>query len=298
MDEIITERPLIFGEVLYDHFPDGSEVLGGAPFNVAWNLDGLGLDPLMISRVGDDERGERILEAMRERGMDTVGMQVDREHATGTVEVSFQDGEPHYDIVDPRAYDFIDPAELPSVEGAALLYHGSLALRHETCRESLRRLREDSGAPVFVDVNLRAPWWSHDRLASMLQEASDLKLNEDELDRIASVDGGLEERVRRLRDRHPLRRVTITRGSAGAVAFDETGQRHDVTPAGGAEVVDTVGAGDAFSAVLIAGRLRRWEIVPTLQRAQALASAVVGRRGATVDDPDFYRSFAEAWNLS
>ena len=79
----LTGRPLIFGEVLFDRFPDGSEVLGGAPFNVAWNLCGLGRAPLLMSRVGEDERGDRILGAMREFGMDCGGIQRDPEHPTG-----------------------------------------------------------------------------------------------------------------------------------------------------------------------------------------------------------------------
>ena len=87
-------RPILFGEVLFDRFPDGSVVLGGAPFNVAWNLQALGLSPLLISRIGDDDLGDRILAAMESRGMAIDGIQRDRRHPTGTVEVSLQDGQP------------------------------------------------------------------------------------------------------------------------------------------------------------------------------------------------------------
>lgn len=298
MRPVSRSRPVIFGELLFDRFPDGSEVLGGAPFNVAWNLHGLGLDPLMISRVGDDELGEGVLEAMRQQGMDTQGIQIDPEHPTGTVQISLEDGEPRFEIVDRRAYDFIEEPALPSGLKPALLYHGSLALRHETSRESLRRLRESIQEPVFVDINLRPPWFDPDSLASMLQEATDLKLNEAELDSVAEAGESLAERVEWLRTRYALRRITVTRGADGASAFEEDGRRHDARPGTRVEVVDTVGAGDAFSSVLIAGRLRGWPIGPTLERAQALAGAVVGRRGATVEDSGFYLNFAQAWGLA
>jgi len=100
-------RPLVFGEVLYDSFPDGSVVLGGAPFNVAWHLRGFGLNPLFISRVGDDELGERIIAAMSEWGMDTRGVQRDPGHPTGRVVVSIRNNEPSFEIVPEQAYDFI-----------------------------------------------------------------------------------------------------------------------------------------------------------------------------------------------
>ncbi|OQX46150.1 MAG: carbohydrate kinase, partial [Candidatus Sedimenticola endophacoides] len=100
-------RPLIFGEVLFDDFPDGSRVLGGAPFNVAWNLQALGARPLLISRVGNDALGRSIREQMQHWGMDLSAMQLDSAHPTGTVEVRIDDGEPSYEIVAPCAYDFI-----------------------------------------------------------------------------------------------------------------------------------------------------------------------------------------------
>ena len=101
-------RPCIFGEVLFDHFPDGTRVLGGAPFNVAWHLQAFGRRPRFISRVGRDPEGEAVREAMRTWGMDTTGLQTDPRQPTGRVSVLFDDGEPSYDIVHPCAYDAIE----------------------------------------------------------------------------------------------------------------------------------------------------------------------------------------------
>ncbi len=98
-------RPVIFGEVLFDRFPDGSLVLGGAPFNVAWHLQAFGQAPLLISRVGDDPLGRQVRGAMLDWGMDTAGLQLDSAHATGTVEVRFDHGEPSYGPWPPACAD-------------------------------------------------------------------------------------------------------------------------------------------------------------------------------------------------
>ncbi|HRV09486.1 MAG TPA: PfkB family carbohydrate kinase, partial [Acidobacteriota bacterium] len=91
-------RPVVFGEVVFDLFPDGSEVLGGAPFNVAWHLKGLGERPLMITRIGDDQRGRAILDRMLSAGLDVAGVQMDEEHPTGTVRVLLDSAGPRFQI--------------------------------------------------------------------------------------------------------------------------------------------------------------------------------------------------------
>ena len=93
------KRIIIFGEVLFDCFPDGQKILGGAPFNVAWHLQAFKASPLFISRVGNDVEGDQIFRSMRQWGMITDGLQRDPEHPTGQVTVNFVDGEPEYDIV-------------------------------------------------------------------------------------------------------------------------------------------------------------------------------------------------------
>ena len=125
-------HPLIFGEVLFDQFPDGSVVLGGAPFNVAWHLQAFELAPVLVSRVGDDPLGRQIRGALKDWGMSAAGLQLDSIHPTGTVQVSLNNGEPSFDIVKDRAYDFIEATALPPVDNVSVLYHGSLAWRNAT----------------------------------------------------------------------------------------------------------------------------------------------------------------------
>jgi fructokinase len=289
----MSERICIFGEVLFDHFPDGRRVLGGAPFNVAWNLCALGADPLLISRVGTDGNALSVRSAMQVWGMSTAGLQSGPEAPTGLVQVTFEDGEPAYEIVRPAAWDAIAPPE--PAPACGLLYHGSLALRGAVSRQTLEGLRDTRPATVFVDVNLRAPWWEGDVVRSLLDGADWVKLNDDELDRLAPAGGSAESRARRLVERHGVRNLLLTGGSRGAELITAGGDRLATRPAGRAEVVDTVGAGDAFSSVMILGISRGWPLQLSLDRAQQFASAVVGQRGATVHDRRFYRPFAEAW---
>ena len=285
-------RLCIFGEVLFDHFPDGTRVLGGAPFNVAWHLQAFGRRPRFISRVGRDDEGEAVREAMSAWGMDTAGLQTDPRRPTGRVGVRFDDGEPRYDIVHPCAYDAIEEPPQDSV-GCSLLYHGSLALRDAVSRKSAQTLMACKPETIFVDVNLRAPWWRRDRVLEMVRRAHWVKLSRDELDQLS----GAKKSAEAFLLDHDLQGLVVTRGSEGAEVLAADGARRSVTPRDRIEVVDTVGAGDAFASVIILGLVESWPLETTLQRAQTFASALVGHRGATVADSDFYHPFIADWDL-
>lgn len=289
-------RPLIFGEVLFDRFPDGSSVLGGAPFNVAWNLQAFGLNPLFISRVGQDSLGREIRDAMEHWGMDASGLQLDSAHPTGTVQVSIEDDEPSFDIVPDQAYDHIDGDCLPPARGS-LLYHGSLALRDPASRGALERCKHQYGAPVFVDVNLREPWWSWESALKLIQGARWVKLNERELAALVPDMDDFDGRVQSLQDRFELEALFVTRGGEGALARDRSGSTVRVRPPRRLKVVDTVGAGDAFASVLLLGLTHGWDLEDTLSHAQEFASTVVGLRGATTRDRGFYEPFLRIWGL-
>jgi fructokinase len=289
-------RLCIFGEVLFDHFPDGKRVLGGAPFNAAWHLQAFGQAPYFISRVGDDPEGDTVRAAMRDWGMDTGGLQTDARHPTGRVSVRFVGGEPSYDIVEPCAYDAIETVPTESLH-CRLLYHGSLALRDEISRRTAEALRACRPDTVFVDVNLRPPWWQRKQVLDILRHAHWVKLNADELGLLSpSAEGGAARPADFLAE-HGLQGLVLTRGCAGAEVVTAGGERFEVRPETNIEVVDTVGAGDAFAAVMILGLANDWPLNITLQRAQAFASLLVGQRGATVSDPGFYNRFIEDWQL-
>ena len=95
--------------------------------------------------------------------------------------------------------------------------------------------------------------------------------------------------------RHHLKGLVLTHGADGAELFAENGDHFQVVPQSSIEIVDTVGAGDALTSIIILGLSNHWPLQQTLERAQEFASALVGRRGATISDRDFYQSFTQAW---
>jgi fructokinase len=299
-------RPLIFGEVLFDRFSDGTSVLGGAPFNVAWHLRGFGLDPLMISRIGTDAHGREITRAMARWGLDPRGVQIDDTRPTGIVEVTLGPGQHTFDILPDQAYDFIDAREARAVAsdgGAGLVYHGTLALRSPVSRAALEAVRDAArAAPVFLDVNFRDPWWQSVDWVESCARARWMKLNEDELDRMSR---SLEMRSRRLEeqavgilDRFDLELLVVTRGARGATAWAANGEVHTVRPETSIAVVDTVGAGDAFTAVVLVGLIDDWALPTMLRSAQSFANAICEVRGATVRDAEFYARQRRRWGIA
>ncbi len=270
-------------------------MLGGAPFNVAWHLQAFGRNPLMISRVGNDPMGDEIAAKMERWGMRSDGLQRDPEHPTGEVRIHLTNGQPDFTIADPRAYDFIEPPAGVALS-PSLLYHGSLALRHKTCRKTLAELQRQHPAPVFMDVNLRQPWWEPAAVRDLMSRCRWVKINEDEL-KLLSADptGGVAQMAERMLKQHALGAIIVTLGERGAFVLDAERGRTDIAPAGRLEVVDAVGAGDAFASVCILGIERHWPWSVTLERAQQFASRLVVQRGAVIEDAAVYRTFLNQW---
>jgi fructokinase len=288
----------VFGEVLFDRFPDGHSVLGGAPFNVAWHLSAFGEAPYFCSAVGDDEPGQRIREAMVDWGMDTGGLRTDPDHPTGEVAVTLAGGEPSYAILPDRAYDHI--RELRGGLHCDLLYHGTLALRGDVSAQTLDAVKAGQPKQVFLDVNLRDPWWDRDQVLALVGGADWIKLNRDELDLLGgslTTGGDLTARAEAFRETHGLAGVILTLGGEGALGLTAGEPPVRVAPPADITVVDTVGAGDAFASVSILGIRHGWPLATTLSRAQAFAARIVGQRGATTSDPARYAPFIDQWGL-
>lgn len=281
----------IFGEVLFDCFPTGAKVLGGAPFNVAWHLQALGDQPRFISRVGNDECGDRILQAMGDWGMSTTDIQIDKVRPTGRVEVTITDGEPSYDIVSDSAYDFISAEQLGEPITAGILYHGTLCLRNQRARDTLSAIRRNRNLRVFLDVNLRPPWWQRDEVLEWLKNAAWVKMNQEELRLLGTSATDTQQQMAELQTTCGMEQLIVTRGEQGALVRTIEGEFHSRRPEKAEHLVDTVGAGDAFSAVYIHGLRAGWPISTILAKAQELASKVIGVRGATTTDAAFYQDF-------
>jgi len=293
-----TNRPVIFGEVLYDCFPEGEAVLGGAPFNVAWHLQGFGLLPLFISRVGDDPLGHRVKTAMEHHGMDTSGLQLDSSHTTGKVNITLSDNSHSFEILPDQAYDFICQDALPPLPESALFYHGSLAARCPVSAQTLAYLCNRYSEKRMIDVNLRSPWWQRQQVLELVSGAWLAKLNDEELPDLVPEANDDANCLQQFVVDARLQLLVITRGAAGAELLTDNGDHFQVTPHHQTTVVDTVGAGDALTSVLILGLLREWPYAQILERAQSFASAIVGQRGAIVETDGFYQPYIDAWGLS
>ncbi|HUF46408.1 MAG TPA: PfkB family carbohydrate kinase [Vicinamibacterales bacterium] len=293
-------RPLVFGEVLFDLFPDGTHVLGGAPFNVAWHLEGFGFGPLLISAVGDDAEGRDVLGQMAAWGLDSSGVQVVDRRPTGRVVVLPGPDENRFEITPDQAWDAIGTRAASAVVTSRppLAFHGTLALRSDESWRTLRRLTREP-LPTFVDLNLRDPWTAADRVRWCLSTARWLKLNDHELGRLtgaATATGDdCEAAARRLAETHALHQVIVTRGAAGAIGVADGDPAVRVATPVVADMVDTVGAGDAFSGVVVAGLIGAWPMDVTLARAAAFAADICRVQGATTADVDLYGRHLEAW---
>lgn len=294
----------LFGEILADVFPDGA-VLGGAPFNVARHLAAFGLAPVLVSRVGDDALGGQVLEMMSRNGMATLGVQIDPLLPTGRVQVHMQNSGHRFEILPMQAYDFIDAATACDAVRSAdpsLVYFGTLCQRHDVSRQTLQTVFRNTPAPRFLDINLRAPWYEDGTIEFSLRHAHFLKLNTEELEIVSEASRihavSVQDRAGKLMRKFGTSHLIVTCGEDGAWQMDEHGEMQSVQDKKKRlHIVDTVGAGDGFSAVCILGMMRRWPVAVALRRADAFAGAICGIRGAIPDREDFYQPFFKEWNL-
>lgn len=294
-------QPLLFGEVLFDEFADGSKVLGGAPFNVAWHLRGFGLQPLFCSAIGDDAEAQTVLQKMAGWDLDRSALQIDPQHATGRVSVSLQQGQPSFDIVADVAYDHIQNAPLQQLLDSVqpdLVYHGTLAARTAVSAATLQALRKLS-VPLFVDVNLRTPWWQAQQVRQFVTDSDWVKLNDQELMVLSETAATATQTelitlARQFQQQHNISNLIITCGEQGAFLLAGA-QLYQSSPVRVEQVQDTVGAGDAFSAVCIYGVLQHWDVADMLQRAAQFAARICQQHGATAEDAQLYNAFLKQW---
>ena len=251
------------GELLWDVLPEGRR-LGGAPANFAVMAGRLGNRAVVASRVGADALGEEALRALEALPADHRFLQSDSEYATGTVTVSLETGEPEYTIHEPVAWDRLtltaEWRELARMADAVCF--GTLAQRGETSQGAILAFLDETRRECvrIFDVNLRKPFWTPDVLRGSLSRATILKLNGHELPHVlvgtgacpypsrAENDEEMLRGARRLMERYPVELVCVTLGARGSLLV--TRSRHHRHHGLEAQVKDTVGAGDAFTAAL------------------------------------------------
>ncbi len=283
------------GEVLWDLLPTGAQ-LGGAPANFACHAGALGADASVISRVGDDARGHEIVKRIEQMGMTSACVQLDATRPTGTVTVTVDAmGQPQFEIHSEVAWDAIEAntAAQLAVHSADAVCFGSLAQRSTASGAAIQALvaASPSAALRILDVNLRQDYWTRAVLEQSLTLANVLKVNDAELPKMAklfSLTGDARAQIDQLMDRWQLRVVAYTRGESGSLL--RTANEWAEHPGVPAAVVDTVGAGDAFTAAMTIGLLSGWALDVVNARANQLASFVASCAGATPPIPPSIRS--------
>jgi fructokinase len=280
---VMIQAPVLcVGETLWDVLPTG-EFLGGAPLNVAAHLVRLGTPAALVSRVGIDLRGHLALERMHELHLDTSYVQTDAQLPTGEARAMLDaTGSASYAFLEPAAWDCIDAGEgvLGAARRSRAVVFGTLAQRAPASRRAIDRILGAAEWRV-LDVNLRAPHADRDVAMRSLERADFVKLNEHELAAIACW-FGIEPEPEQLQEFLTLEFGTttlcITRGSAGAVLWHEG--RWTRQAAFATAVVDTIGAGDAFLAMLLSELLAGRPASLAMERAARLAAYVASRSGA------------------
>ena len=277
---------LCFGEVLWDSLPSGL-FLGGSPFNVACHMRAAGLPVSMVSRIGADRLGDEVLRRAARYGVGTDLIQADESLPTGFVRVAIDDaGESTFDILAPAAWDAIAPEAtlLARAAKARAIVFGSLAQRGSVSRRTMERLWETEALMVF-DVNLRPPYADREIVRRSLERADVVKVNHVEMKTIGSwfdLPATGREAAKALAERFHCDVVCLTRGRRGAGLWRDG--RWTDHPGFEVEVRDTVGAGDAFLGVLVAGLFAGTESSALLNNANLIGAYVTTQFGAVPAD--------------
>jgi fructokinase len=290
------------GELLWDLLPSGPR-LGGAPANFSVMAGRLGNHAAILSRIGRDDKGRTAMEVLDPLPVDASRLQVDAVHDTGRVTVEFDGAQPSYTIHEPAAWDFLELSDewVQLAERADAVCFGSLAQRSRKSRQTIQTLvAETSSACVRVfDVNLRAPFYSSEVIEESLELATVLKLNDAEIRLVLALlglpfgDGQELDRLRmdaeRLLEAFPtLGMVAVTRGGHGSLLV-KRGEWHEHLGIA-IRAVDTIGAGDAFTAALTHYMLRGADLATLNEAGNRWGAGVASQAGAMPMLPDVVRA--------
>lgn len=270
------------GELLWDMLPSG-KAIGGAPANFAYHAGRLGEEGWVVSAVGDDALGHEILDVLDEKRLHSLVAMVDK--PTGTVQVSLDDaGVPTYTIVEDVAWDHIPftskMQELASRADAVCF--GSLVQRNGSRASVLKFLEAVPASALKVfDINLRQHFYTPEILRKSLEIADVLKINDEEIVTLSEMFGlgsDPREACRKLIGQYSLRFVLLTKGARGSEVISPD----EVIPqgVGKVDVVDTVGAGDAFTAAFTVAYLRGDSLADAQKLAGEVTAYVCSHKGA------------------
>ena len=272
-----------FGEILWDVLGD-KELPGGAPVNVAYHLARLDKKVAIISRIGNDKRGQDLKKNFEDGGIDTQYLQTDMKYPTGTVLATRdKSGDMKYDIIEHVAWDYItlEPEFQTVVSNSEYFVFGSLAARNEVSKKTLFTLLEMPVKKV-MDINLRPPFYEKALILHELSHTDILKMNEEELKLVVEWYGDyktIEDRMKFLQDRFEIKTVIGTLGANGALVLDDGKfYRH---PGYRVVVADTIGSGDSFLAGFLSKYIETGDTENSLRFASALGSYIATQNGGS-----------------
>ncbi len=285
------------GEILFDIYPDHKK-LGGAPLNFIYHIKKLTDNGNIISRVGKDVLGNKATNELKQANISLDYIQQDNLHSTGKANVTInEEGEPEFNIDSDSAYDYIeliDENENLISSETDCLYFGTLAQRSEVSRNTIQSLF-NRGVKYFADLNLRENFYDEDILTSTLQAADFLKANYQEMhilnDLLLQSDYNTEKVAYELMEKFGINMIAVTRGKDGSSIF-ENGKRFDHSSVD-VKVIDTTGAGDAFSAILCIGYLQGQENTFINKLANEFANEICKFEGALPKNDRIYEEFRE-----
>jgi fructokinase len=284
------------GELLWDMLPAGKQ-LGGAPANFIYHAGILGAEAYTVSTVGNDASGREILDLLDNLKVSKKFIGVDNEHITGTVSVSLdKNGVPSYIIHKNVAWDFIPFNDdlITLARKADAICFGSLAQRSQVSANSiisfLKALKKD--CLKIYDINLRQNFYTTELITASLKLSDILKLNDEELriiSNLLSINGSEKELLKQILKTYNLRLIALTKGAEGSILISEKEYSEIKAPA--IKIVDTVGAGDSFTAALTMGLLKGHSIGIVHNHANSLAGYVCSKAGAMPRiEPDLINS--------
>ncbi len=288
------------GEILFDIYPE-RKTLGGAPFNFIYHIIGLTGEGNIISRIGKDEKGKNILDFMGKTSISAKYIQIDSEFPTGESIANLNDTKiPSWEIKRETAYDFIEMnQEIESLinHKTDCLYFGTLAQRGPITRQTVHRCF-NRNLKYFCDLNIRQSFYTKELIKECMEACDVLKLNIDELRLVSNLllnkTFDTNETPWMLLNEYNIDQLCVTKGEEGAVIYE--GERKNNYKLTIENIVDTVGAGDAYAAILCIGYLNDWDIEKTNKIASEFAGEIVKINGALPEGPDLYNKFRQIIN--
>ena len=277
------------GEVLWDIFPAKNlQIMGGAPANFVFHTAQMGLQSLLISAVGKDNLGLALRKELEQHQIKHHLQTTDYE--TGSVIVSLDlNGIPSYEIKEPVAWDFIDINEnlIAVAKQAAAICFGSLAQRSEQSHKTILKIVNStpSNALRILDINLRQHYYTKSIIESSMQACNVLKLNEVEIMQLPIILNWTADKessiITHINHYYPnIHTLILTKGAEGSSIYNQEGICLSTLGTPNTTIVDTVGAGDAFTAAFVACILKGHCIAAAHQKAVELAAFVCSQVGA------------------